>query len=584
MKPLVRNILIGVINMLIKGSKQEMVIEPESNMDTTKPLLGFWAGDLNNFQFVNPLIMELSKDYRVRKYIYQDGDISSLENGLKECDLAWFEWANGPVIPASQLQGINTPIICRLHRYEAYGDAPHLINWSRINKLIFISESVEESFKHRFPKAYASVKSTVVRNGVDLAQFKADLTRPRGKKVAYLGRLHYHKNPAMLLQCFAAIAKKDPEYEFHVAGSLHDSVIDEYFRYQSEKLGLNNQIIYYGNINNASEWLKDKDYLLISSIIEGQPVSVLEAMAEGVKPVIHDYFLSDRVFPRKYLFNTIEECVEKVTGDDFNRQEYRDYVESNNDLLKQASKIKEIINNLLSHSLKLDNQPTALLLEHGTRTAIRSSLDAWDIFIPENRFDKAEDIGKFYNHLKHSSADIVRIPVIYPLIENHEIARWEIAAKRKNPRHGSVEKCFCKVGSENEVELPYESAYLLFHEKRFEEALKSFVAAYQSEPNPQEKAVYLRWIVLCLIELERDNQAINILEDALQIYEDNADIHYLYMLASLLGNKYENIQASVDKIMDLGDALAYPEFFNDVGKKALAILHSVGLSGETLTA
>jgi len=533
-----------------------------TTVSNEKPLIGFWAGDCNNFWFLDPIIDRLSTDFRIKKFIYHEGDIAGLEQGLKECNLAWFEWANGPIMPATHLQGIDTPIVCRLHRYEAYTNAPELINWPRVNKLIFISESVRESFKNRFPGQYESVDNAVVRNAVDLERFSADLSHPRGKKVAYVGRFHYHKNPSMLLQCFSALLQKDPEYEIHVAGRFCDPVIEEYFWHQVNKLGIKKQITYHGEIDNVNKWLADKDFLLLSSMIEGQPVIALEAMAEGIKPVIHNYFMAEKVFPKKYLFNTIEECIDKITCEDFNRQEYRAYVEKHNDLLKQTTKIKRVLTNILDHHQNTSN-PT-----------ITNSLDDWDVLISNNRFIKDDDIAIFQQCLKQTHADIIKIPVVYPLIENHEIARWEIAATRKAPKLGIQEDLYCKAICEEEISLPYNKALELFYQRRFEEALNSFATLYKETTIPAEKAVYIRWVVLCLIETGNDMQAIAILDDALQVHDDNADLYYMSLIVNILSNKIEGIEVLAEKIFSLGEARSYPEYICDIETKVLELIRA----------
>lgn len=315
----------------------------ENSAKRLKPLIGFWAGDQNNFQFLDPIIEELGKEFGVQKFFYQEGEHQKFVNQINSCDLAWFEWANGPVIPATHLETVRTPFICRLHRYEAYSNAPTRINWQKINTLIFIAESVRESFRGRFPGIIDQVHNLVIRNGVNTEKFETDITRSRGKKVAYLGRLHYHKNPSLLLQCFYALVKEDPQYELHVAGRFCDSVIEEYFWDQVSKLELGKKVIYYGEITEVNKWLNDMDFLLLPSIIEGQSVAALEAMALGIKPIIFNYFMADSLFPKKYLFNTVEECVQKILSNDFDRQEYRDYVRINNDLNRQMAKIKEVI-------------------------------------------------------------------------------------------------------------------------------------------------------------------------------------------------------------------------------------------------
>ncbi|MCL6471334.1 MAG: FkbM family methyltransferase [Firmicutes bacterium] len=545
-----------------------------------KKSIGIWAGDGNNFQFVEPVARSLKKEYKVKRFIF-NGDVARLRAQLDDCDIAWFEWGNGPIIAASHLVDINTPIICRIHRYEAYDDETlNLINWANIDKIIVVAGYIKEMLVSKVNSIAGKIE--VIPNGIDIGKLTFT-DRKKGFEIAFLGRLHWHKDPLFALQCFYSLYQRDNRYRIHFAGRFCDRVIEQKFYYLIKELGIEDCVFYDGETKNVDAWLDDKSFIICSSVIESQNMAVMEAMTKGIKPLVYNFFGAKDIYPQKYIFNSPAEFADEVLQGDYNPAEYRAFVEENFSFADQMAKIKNLIANTAAISKNSNHAVVFLPKALGIEPVSKEDLSDWDILIAEDRFAD-EERNRFFKHLKHSSADIVRVPVIYPLIENHEIARWEIAAKRKSPRQGLVENCYCKVGPGSEVELPYEAAYLLFNEKRFEEALKSFVAAYQSESNPQEKAVYLRWIVLCLIELERDDQATNVLEDALQIYEDNADIYYLYMLTCLLGNRYERIQASIDKIMDLGDALAYSEFFNDVSKKALAILQSVGLSSNALTA
>lgn len=308
--------------------------------------IGFWAGE-NYFNFVDPIIEFIEKEglYDVEKFEYF-GDINLLKKQLKQCDLAWFEWARGPIEDVSKID-TTIPIICRLHKYEAYIDSPKNIDWEKVSTLLFISEAVKNTFEKRFPDEIKKVKSIIIANGVDTNLFKLNNNK-RGYKIVFNGRFHYHKSPELLLQCINAIHKKDKKYEFYLIGGFTDPVIEEYFWYQVDQMKLNPIIHYDGVINDVHNWLQDKDYFLQPSIIEGQSVAALEAMSCGLKPVLHNYYNSYKVFPKKYLFNTIDEAVDMVTNNDYNRDEYRNYVKKYNNIDIQINKINDLIKDLLN--------------------------------------------------------------------------------------------------------------------------------------------------------------------------------------------------------------------------------------------
>jgi len=311
-----------------------------------KPVIGFWAGE-NYFRFLDPIIEHLEKggEFSVRKFNYE-GNNKLLNKQMSQCDLTWFEWARGPIEAASKLKK-KVPIICRLHKYEAYIDSPEAIEWRNVDKLIFISEAVKDTFTNRFPEQAKEISPVLIRNGIELSKFTANMDRKRGHKIAFNGRFHYHKSPELFLQCAHKLKEINPNYTFHLIGEFIDPVIQEYFWYQVEQMGLNSSVVYDGVIEDVNHWLSDKDYFLQTSIIEGQSVAALEAMACGLKPVMHNYFNSGKVFPEKYLYNTIDEAVSMICDENFSRNEYRSYVVKNNDLEKQMLAIEGLIKELL---------------------------------------------------------------------------------------------------------------------------------------------------------------------------------------------------------------------------------------------
>ncbi|MBI4733490.1 MAG: glycosyltransferase [Rubrobacteridae bacterium] len=538
------------------ATKNNVPKKRHSTKLTAKPVIGVWAGDLNNFQFIEPIIDRLKESFCIHKYSFDRNDLKALKENLAECDLAWFDWANDAVVPASFNKTIDIPYVCRLHRYEVYGHFPTTINWARINKLVFVSDSVRESFRSYYPDYFNTVESMVIKNGVDLNKFRGDLSRPRKKNIAYLGRLHYVKNPSLLLQCFAAIVKKDPEFKFHVAGEFSESVIKDYFWDQVKKLGLENSLTYYGKIDNADTWLQNMDYMILPSIIEGEPVSILEAMATGIKPIVANYINAENFLPEEYLFNTVDECVNLIMNGSFDRTQYRSYVEINNNFEDQVLSIKALIEELL------------LEAGHSKNLSGTVSEDEWDILIPESRFMSQNDKDEFRNKLLTSSAEILKVKVAYPIVEDHLIGRWEIAAIRKTIKTNRFEELNCSAICLEEIHLPYNDALEAFIGKQYQQALGKFVEHYKNSMNTMEKIVYSRWLALCLIELDRNREAIDILSDSIQLNSDNSDLYYLYLKASMLDGNMDGIAQVIETIYELGEAVSYPEFICDVQQKA----------------
>ena len=290
----------------------------------------------------------------------------------------------------------------------------------------------------------------------------------------------------------------------------------------------------------------------------------LEAMACGCPLVT-----TDNVGVKEYAIDSVNSLFSRIGDSDDQAQKIKSLIE-NPDLyqhlrlngLETAGKFKwnRIIPELLlfyKGIAKLEQNPN-------------NEFDDWDISFREEQFAGRDDWEKFRKLLLNSISSEILVPVLYPLIEGHEIARWEIAAKRINQENSDDSglkqiKCYTKVKGRDVQHLPYYQAYLYFTEGQYEAALNLFIKFYQETDSIGTQSVYVKWIVLCLIELQRDPQALDILNDMFKRSIDNSDLLYVYYLINLMsGKSKEDLTQIQTAISLLDDAVAYPEFFTNI--------------------
>jgi hypothetical protein len=76
----------------------------------------------------------------------------------------------------------------------------------------------------------------------------------------------------------------------------------------------NVDIFYYNWISNIQDFYKDMDFIISSSLYESCHLSVVEAMASGVIPLIYSWYGADNLYPKKYIFNDFDEMVKIIKG------------------------------------------------------------------------------------------------------------------------------------------------------------------------------------------------------------------------------------------------------------------------------
>jgi sugar transferase (PEP-CTERM/EpsH1 system associated) len=127
-------------------------------------------------------------------------------------------------------------------------------------------------------------KTAVIRNGIDISQFRSTDRRSKGsgKEAIHIGRLNISKDQATLLRAARLVADADCGFRLTIVG---DGPERESLFALKRELGLENHIRFLGERHDVNELLADADFFVLSSIEEGIPLTVLEAMAAGL-PVI----------------------------------------------------------------------------------------------------------------------------------------------------------------------------------------------------------------------------------------------------------------------------------------------------------
>lgn len=143
---------------------------------------------------------------------------------------------------------------------------------------ITISEESQKSFE-----AFYHLPSTLIYNGVP-SYNGIIIKKPNQNgliKFIHVARCHPIKNQQLLLMAFSYLAKKYRNIELDWYGDKDGN--EELFN--SLKMYFSNQIFYKGESSNVREHMSSSDAFCLSSIMEGMPMTVLEAMSVGCIPI-----------------------------------------------------------------------------------------------------------------------------------------------------------------------------------------------------------------------------------------------------------------------------------------------------------
>ena len=336
----------NAIEMLLwslRISPEQAVLNPMIEVIRSKrPKIAFFCGG-DGMTFLTEIIEFIERRFETR--VFEGQTEEEMYELMQWSDISWFEWCTNLAVAASKKAKVCRNIV-RLHRYEAYEQWPRLVDWSNIDVLVTVGNAVTlEALQGQVGDIENLTSVVSVPNGINLQRFPL-VDRRRGKNIAFLGNLRMVKNPALVLQCMQKLNYIDREYRLFFGGGFQDRVLEQYLRHMVEALGLRDVVFFDGWQGDVSAWLGDKHYIVSASICEGHPVGILEGMACGLKPVIHNFLGAEQIFPSEFLFNIAEEFCEQIVGGDYEPWKYRGFVEEEYSLERQLGRINDIFTGL----------------------------------------------------------------------------------------------------------------------------------------------------------------------------------------------------------------------------------------------
>jgi len=347
--------------------------------------------------FIKPIAEELAYEYDVRLIISKEE--KEIKKGIDWADIVWIEWANELAIYITNKFNLTGKfVINRLHSYEVLNNYPLKINWGFIDKLVFVSNHIKDMFFEEFK---IKIDYEIIENGIDLDKYKYK-NRKKGYNLCSIAHINYKKSPDMWIELINKLTKFDIHYNMEVAGDIQDKRFLKYFDYIINENNLDNNFKLKGWIEEIEEFLEDKNYIISTSIHESFGYNIAEAMARGIKPIIRNFRGAKEIWPKKLIFNTIDEAIEKIMENNYYSESYREHIE-NNFCFEQEIKGIEILFKKMKNNKKF------------------SYSNYWN-----NRLDKKFDIegvgyiglGKLYNSFLYKQREDILIFMIKKIFNN----------------------------------------------------------------------------------------------------------------------------------------------------------------------
>jgi glycosyltransferase involved in cell wall biosynthesis len=220
----------------------------------------------------------------------------------------------------------------------------------RVNKFVAQTSESANWFHQNIPGSDVSLipNPTLYPLPIDYDNLISPDTKvsPNKKVILASGRLHKNKQFNILIKAFTNLVDIYPDWNLVILGdgeekdNLNRMVVD---------FGLTDRVCLPGSVGNISEWYERADLFVLSSLVEGFPNVLLEAMTYGLPCISFDC----NTGPRDMIQNGFNGILVNPDHKDLgltnamnkiiSNQEFRDKIANNSILLRERYTIRNII-------------------------------------------------------------------------------------------------------------------------------------------------------------------------------------------------------------------------------------------------
>ena len=232
-----------------------------------------------------------------------------------------FTWLDETCV-AYTLSNPTAPCVAFARRYEVFSKWVNVVDWAKLNHVFFVNDAL---LTLAMPVIQGKTETSVLYNPVDVTAWS--LSGRDGKNVAVVGGVSPRKNIPLAFQVVDRLAD---DYTLHFIGGVQCAETYLYIQHMAQ--AMRRRVYMHGQIpaEHIDTVLGVVNHLLCTSISEGSPNNVLEAMAKGIKPVVHNWPGAENQFS-PYVFNSADEAANMIEYSTYNANEYREFVETNFD-------------------------------------------------------------------------------------------------------------------------------------------------------------------------------------------------------------------------------------------------------------
>ncbi|WP_406860884.1 glycosyltransferase family 4 protein [Streptomyces sp. HUAS MG47] len=237
---------------------------------------------------------------------------AALRPHLDWADTVFIDWCQMGAALFTLVDPGSTRIVVRLHSYEAFSLWPHVVDFSRVDDLVFVSEHLRDLCIAAVPrlKEKGAPRLHVVDNAVELSPFDLPKKPDARFTLGLVGVGQVAKDPRWALEVLRLLREKDDRYRLHLIGSPLDPGVGpaaaryhKVYARELRRLEAAGAVRHIGQTPDVPGALAEIGVILSSSVRESWHLGLVEGAASGAVPVVRDWpFFAGRPRGAKALF------------------------------------------------------------------------------------------------------------------------------------------------------------------------------------------------------------------------------------------------------------------------------------------
>ncbi|WP_433349080.1 glycosyltransferase [Micromonospora sp. CA-111912] len=251
-----------------------------------------------------------------------------LQPHLEWADTVFIDWAVATAAMVTLVDPGDTRVVVRLHSYEAFGQWPHLIDFSRVDDVVFVSAHLRDFAAAVVPGLTGAnaPRSRVLTNALHLRPYRQPKDLAARFTLGLVGTSAVAKDPRWAIEVLRLLRAEDERYRLFLVGKGLDTGISTAVRHYSAALEADlaelepaGAVRRIGQTDDVPKVLTEIGVVLSSSVRESFHCAVVEGAASGAVPVVRDWpFFAGQahgartVFPADWVVATPAEAAARI--------------------------------------------------------------------------------------------------------------------------------------------------------------------------------------------------------------------------------------------------------------------------------